>query len=69
MGLLLTIMVAGIVYKAAEMGNRNGFWWATISVGITLVSGMFIPLSFGVGLFGTLLIMFICNLISDPSVS
>lgn len=66
-GIILIILVAGIVYKAAEMGNRNGAFWAAISVLITLVWGTFLPFGFAAGLVGSLLIMFICNLINDPS--
>jgi hypothetical protein len=66
-GIILIILVAVIVYKAAEMGSRNGAFWATISVAITLGWGYFLPFGFAAGLFGTLLIMLVCNLIKDPS--
>lgn len=67
MGIILTVLTAGIVYKAAEMGNRSGLLWGAISIGITIISGFFIPFSFAVGLFGTFIIMLVCNLISNPS--
>lgn len=66
-GILMIVVAAVVVYKAAEMGNRSGPLWATISVAVTLLWGMFLPFGFAAGLFGTLLIMLICNLINDPS--
>lgn len=66
-GILLIIVAATVVYKAAEMGNRNGSLWAAISVAVSLIWGAFLPFGFAAGLVGTLLIMFLCNLVKDPS--
>lgn len=66
LGIMLTVLVAGIVYQAAEMSERSGVWWAAISVVITLAWGMFLPFGFAAGLIGSLLIMLICNVVSDP---
>lgn len=63
-GILLIVLVASIVYRAAEMDNRRGVLWASISIVITLLWGLFFPFGFAVGLFGTLLIMFVCNMVS-----
>ncbi len=65
-GIVVIVLVAVIVYKAAEMSERSGAVWATISVLITLGWGFFLPFGFAAGLFGTLLIMLVCNVISDP---
>ena len=69
MGIMLIILVAGVVYKMAEMGNRSGILWAIISVAISIAWGLFLPFGFAVGLFGSLITMFICNLLNDPSQS
>lgn len=66
LGIMLTVLVAGIVYQAAEMSDRSGALWAGISVLITLAWGMFLPFGFAAGLIGSLLIMLICNVVSDP---
>lgn len=67
MGLVLIALVAGIVYKAAEMGYRNGFLWGALSVLISIGWGMYLPFGFAAGLVGPLLIMLVANLINDPS--
>lgn len=68
-GILLIALVAGIIYKAAEIENRNGTLWAALSILITLAWGLFLPLGFAAGLIGTFLIMFICNMISGHRTS
>lgn len=65
-GILLIVLTAVIVYKAAEMSERSGGLWAAIAVLITLVWGYFLPFGFAVGLFGSLIIMLICNVVTDP---
>ena len=65
-GIMLIVLAAVITYKAAEMSERSGGLWAAICVLITLVWGYFLPFGFAAGLFGSLLIMLVCNVVSDP---
>ena len=67
-GILLIGLVAVIIYRAAEMDNRNGTGWAALSILITLGWGMYLPFGFAAGLIGTFLIMFVCNLISKRNI-
>ena len=41
--LLILIILAGVMYRAAEMSQRNGILWAAIFIGIRLGLG-FVPI-------------------------
>ena len=68
LGILLIAIAASVVYKAAEMENRNGTGWAALSVLMSLVWGLFLPFGFAVGLFAPLAIMFIVNVVKGPTI-
>ena len=69
LGLLCVAAAVIVVYKAAEMGNRQGWFWAMMAVGLGIINSMLVGtlLAGIITLVVMMLLMFIANIIHDPT--